>query len=375
MTSSGLLPGAFFRSDPTRLELLGALWVEAPTSALTSRPDPQGLGDTLDVRLEPGRPHFFSLPITPATEVRIASRLSGAVDVPQGEAVARLRVHLASGRDFELFLRAGRDTAEWAYDRSDVRPLVRHERPEVVEALRDLRGGFEGHQYLGVLAFPGRYLVDGLEIERLPGAGELIIGRMGLSDRRTGGAAPISLLGGFVSDEAHFHEALTLPQVRLFELPNSLGLARVVEKLRLLSNDDAVLAALDSPEAIGFDPRREALATAQDASGWLLPPGSTSSRAEIARARGSRVAVQAEGPGLLVLAESWDAGWGAAVDSQDAKVLRVNQLQMGVVIPPGFHRVEFHHHAPGLAAGLALAACPPVLLAFVSFRNLSTRGA
>lgn len=374
MTSAGLLPGAFFRGDPTRLELLGALWVEAPTSALTCRPDPHGLGDTLDLRLELGRPHFFPLPITPATEVRIASHLSGAVQVPQGEAVARLRVHLASGRALELFLRAGRDTAEWAYDRPDVRPFVRHEKPEVLEALRDPRGGFEGHQYLGVLTFPGRYVVEGLEVERLPGMGELLLSRIGLSDRRTGGGAPISLLGGFVSDEAHFHEALTLPAVRLFELPNSLGPARVVERLRLLPNDEAVLAALDSPETLGFDPRREALATGQDGAGWVLPQGSTSSGAKIELARGGHIVVRAEGPGLLVLAQSWDAGWSATVDSKDSKILRVNQVQMGVVLPPGFPRVEFHHHAPGLGAGLALAACPPLLLAVVRLRSFLSAG-
>src|SRR5262249_10939138 len=77
--------------------------------------------------------------------------------------------------------------------------------------------------------------------------------------------------------------------------------------------------------------------------------------AELVRGAGARLDVRAEGPGLLVVAESWDPGWSATVDDAPAPVLRVNDARMGVVLPAGTHFVALHHRARGLAAGLVLS--------------------
>jgi hypothetical protein len=354
MSSAGFFPGAFFRSDPTRLEVLGVQWAEIPSSALVSRPDPAGLGETLDIRLEVGRPRYFPLPMTPATQIRIASHLSGATRLEDDTPVARVKMRLASGRDVELLLRAGRDTAEWAYDRPDVAPSVRHRKARVLEPLVDPTG-FAGHQYLGILDLPGRFFVDGLGVERLPTEGELTLARIGVTDVRTESVAPVSLAAGYVSDEAHFSPLFETPAVRLFELPQTLGLARVTERLRVLPGDESVESVLNEAEQAGFDPRHETLVTEADAGGLALPPASVSSRAEVARSEGPRLALEAVGPGLLVLAENWDRGWRAHVDGKEVSVVRVNGTQMGAVLGPGPHFVEFRHHARGFGIGLALA--------------------
>jgi uncharacterized membrane protein YfhO len=75
----------------------------------------------------------------------------------------------------------------------------------------------------------------------------------------------------------------------------------------------------------------------------------------VARAVGNRIEVRAEGPGLLVVAESWDPGWSARVDGAPAGVLRVNQAQLGIPLGPGTHRVFLRHRPAGFAAGVALA--------------------
>src|SRR6185436_18952514 len=105
--------------------------VQAPTLALAEPADALGLGEKMDLVLEPSRPRFFALPITRATEVHFSSSLSQAIDVPQGALVARVLARLTSGREVELPVRAGIDTAEWAFDRADVRDRVRHERPRI----------------------------------------------------------------------------------------------------------------------------------------------------------------------------------------------------------------------------------------------------
>jgi hypothetical protein len=354
MSAGGWLPRAFFRTDPARLEVLGVRWVQVPTSALTTSGDGWGVGDALDVTLEAGRPRVFPLPIATATEIRLSSWLSDAVTVPQDAPVARVKVRLASGRSLEVLVRAGGDTAEWAYDRPDVRALVAHRRPLVLESFPS--GTFEGHHYKASLPLSGRYLVDGLEFERLPGEGRFTLSRVALFDAKTGRATAVSLTSSYVSDAAHFREAANTPAVKLFELPQSLPHAHVAERLKILPDDASVLHALEFPTVTGFDPWREALIPASEAGGIHLGEPATASRADVVRAGASRLDVDAIGPGVLVMAESWDAGWSAKVDEREATLLKVNYAQIGVVLGPGGHFVSLRHRPAGFVPGLVLAA-------------------
>jgi hypothetical protein len=100
------------------------------------------------------------------------------------------------------------------------------------------------------------------------------------------------------------------------------------------------------------DPLKEALLTEADARGAVLPTDGRVSKAK----------VRAEGPGLLVVAESWDHGWTAGLDGRPAPVLRVNHAQMAVTLGPGLHRAVLRYRAPGFRAGLVLAAAGGALL-------------
>jgi hypothetical protein len=356
MDAGGTLPGAFFRTSPARLELLGLRFLQLPSDALGARPDRWGLGETLDVTLPPGQARFFPLPISLATEIRIGSSLADAVEVPQGAAVAAVSVRLASGRDLPLYVRAGEDTAEWAYDRADVRGVIRHRRPRVLESFPGPEGGYEGHRYLGRLPLPGRYRIDGVRFERLPSEGRFTLSRLGAHDAQTGRFAAASLASGYVSDAGRVREVAATPGVRLYELPAAPAYAHVVERLVTLPNDAAVLGALREPREARLDPDRDAVARAADAEGMAPAPGAAASRAEVVRSTGGGLELRAAGPGLLVVAEGWDAGWRAELNGAPARLVRVNHAQLGLALPPGMHRVALRYHPRGFRAGLALAA-------------------
>ncbi|HKC13647.1 MAG TPA: hypothetical protein VKI41_16605 [Vicinamibacteria bacterium] len=357
MDPGGALPAGFFRTDPGRLELLGVRWVEVPSSALTTTPDPEGLGDPLDLPLEPERPRFFPLPLTRATELRLSSWLSYAVEVPQETPVAEVLVRLATGREVSLPFRAGVDTAEWAHDRPDVLPRVRHQRARVLESFPGPEGGFEGHHYKAILKLPARYLLDGVRIRALPGPWRLSLGRVGVFDAAKGRAVAVSTTGAYLSDTVRLREAAATPLVKLYQVLRGLGPARVVDGLRRFPEEEALLGALRAPTRAGIDSRREALITAADAQGVVVPEeGRRTMRAEVVRAVGSRLEVRAEGAGILVITEGWDPGWSAEVDGVGARVLRVNGTHMGVVLAAGTHRIVLRHHARGLMAGTLLAA-------------------
>jgi hypothetical protein len=355
MGADGTLPRRFLETDPGRLELLGIRWVQVPTETLVVPADADGLGEALDVVVEPPRPHLFPLPITRATEVRVVTFLTGAVAAEQGQVVAECVVRLASGREIWHPIRAGVETAEWAWERPDVRAAVRHGKA-AVHASFPAREGFLGHQYLGVLRLPGRFAVASLRFRAWPGAPPLWLLRAGLRDAETGRGVGLSVASAYVSDEVRLAEAAGTPLVSLFEVRRGIGAAWVVDSLRRLPDEGRLLDVLRAPTRLGVDARREALATESDAGGVALPPGSRSSPADVARAVGGRLVVRAAGPGLLVVGEGFDPGFSARVDGRAARVLRVNGDRMGVVLDAGTHRVVLTHRARGLGVGLALAS-------------------
>jgi hypothetical protein len=354
MRADGTLPRAFLETDPGRLELLGVRWVQVPTRSLVVPVDEEGLGDAVNVVLEPPRPKLFALPFTYATEVRFTSFLTGSTEVPQGAIVAECVARLATGREIWLPIRAGVETAEWAWERQDVRAVVRHERAPILESF-PVREGFAAHHYLGVLRLPGRFAVVALRFRAWPGAPPLWLLRVGLKDETTGRAVGVGLTSGYLSDEGRLREAAGTPLVTLFEVRRGIGPAWVVESLRRLPDAERVADFLRSPTRLGVDSRREALAAEADVEGVALPSATRSSGAVVARAVGGRLIVRAAGPGLLVVAEGWDAGWKVWVDGVPRRALRVNGDRLGVVLAEGTHRVVFRHRARGLGFGVGLA--------------------
>lgn len=359
--ADGTLTRALVETDPGRLELLGVRFVQVPTDALVVAADASGLGEPLDVVLEPPRPHLFPLPITRATEVRLLSFLSGAVEVPDGQVVAECTARLASGREVVLPVRAGVDTAEWAIDRPDVAGRVRHARPPV-HARFTTGQGVAGNQYLARLPLGARYAVRSLRLRALPGAPPLRIVRAGLYDAELSRGVGLATASAFVSDEVRLAEAAATPLVSLFELRRGIGEAWVVERLRRLPERARVLEVLRAPTRLGVDARAEAVAAEADARDVALPRGSRSQAADVARAEGGRIVVRAAGPGLLVVGEGYDPGFEARVDGVLTRVLRVNADRLGVLLQEGTHRVVLTHRARGLAAGVVIAGLTTLLL-------------
>ena len=292
MSVGGTLPSAFFEGDPRRLELLGVRWVQVPDSALRS----ELATKALRLYVEPKVARFFPFPITPTTEVRLISSLSEAVGLPQDEAVGFVHVRLTSGRELSFALRAGRETAEWAYDRPDVRAQVRHQRPQVADSW-SVEGGYEGHHYAATLALPGRFQVDGVRVEMRPDRGRLQIAHLRLFDSATHRLTPVSRPAVYVSDTSCVRETASTPAVRLFEVARQRG-------RRLRGGGAARQPTWRPPRGARF---RRARGCA---------------RAEVVRDDHGRLDVRAQGPGLLVLADAWDPGWRAEVDGRAERLVR-----------------------------------------------------
>ena len=351
MRSDGTASRELFETDPGRLELLGVRWVQVPTDTLAVPGDADGLGEPLDVVLEPPRPHLFALPITRATEVRLLSFLAGAVDVEDGDIVAECVARLASGREIWLPIRAGVDTAEWAWDRPDLarpgpsRPAESRTRPSpraraCAATSTSLRCGCRA-----------RFAVRSLRFRAVPGAPPLRLVRAGLYDAEASRATGLSTAAAFVSDEVRLAEAAGTPLVSLFEVRRGIGPAWVVESLRLLPDAQRVLDVLRAA-----DPARRRHATRGDcrggrrarrraAPGQPLPGGGRrAGRGGAHRSAGSGTRAAGDRRGLRPRVPGPRRGF-------EARVLRVNADRIGVVLQEGTHRVVLTHRARGLRGG------------------------
>jgi hypothetical protein len=136
---------------------------------------------------------------------------------------------------------------------------------------------------------------------------------------------------------------------RVYEASGPMELYTLVHKVIPFANKDSFRKEL----AAGFDYHR--LATVEKPKGQIVPPllraiektGTDAPMPEdlvepIFRTPNViGVLANSPQPGLLILNERWSNDWHARVNSQAAKVLRVNFTQPAVVLPAGRNYVEF----------------------------------
>ncbi len=138
--------------------------------------------------------------------------------------------------------------------------------------------------------------------------------------------------------------------------PSALPRAYMVPRAAIVAVDDARVV----DRFATADPRRAVLMTTDP----LAEVGERTPRqefrpAEWVDAQADRLVldVTTEGPGLLVVADTWMPGWTARVDGRVAPILRGNHAQRVITLKePGRHRIILEYHAPGLVLGAALSA-------------------
>jgi uncharacterized membrane protein YfhO len=79
--------------------------------------------------------------------------------------------------------------------------------------------------------------------------------------------------------------------------------------------------------------------------------------------------VEAEGPGLLVLAELAYPGWRVQIDGKPGELYLVAGMLRGVQLGPGRHEVVFAFRPLSLYLGLGLWAFACLFLAFDYHRS------
>jgi hypothetical protein len=133
--------------------------------------------------------------------------------------------------------------------------------------------------------------------------------------------------------------------VRAWRVPGAQPRAWVAGAVLSVPDDRAALRALAS--GVAERPPVE--------PGLRLPQGAVSAPVSaFAHTGAGQLDVSVESPGLLVVNESWRAGWRARVDGRPVPVHRVGGAMLGVVVPEGAAAVRLFYRPDGWIRGQRL---------------------
>ncbi|HEU0173458.1 MAG TPA: hypothetical protein VFV58_04290, partial [Blastocatellia bacterium] len=183
--------------------------------------------ELLGLNLTPGSGAEAPLAGSMASELAIVSTMTNSTQVPDESPVARIRLRTRDGPVIELELRAGRDTAEWAYDRKDVRAAVKHRRAKVVESVP--AEGFSANRYLARLQFERAEIV-GIKFEYLAADASVLILRASLLDPTTGA---VTTLSPTQFQAARWRKLATFGEVEVYENLKALPRAWFVRRAEI----------------------------------------------------------------------------------------------------------------------------------------------
>lgn len=326
--------------------------------------------------LNAGKRLSFEVPGVMTDRIALITNLSWAEAVSDGTTVAHLRLFAFDGREFDFNIRAGSETAEWAYDRPDIRARVRHKRPTIAMSYKvvDAAGEYDAHNYLALFSLPERVGINRgeIETEALPKSPDVLLGifRISLVENASGATYALTRneIGIGATDQKtkssarenvpqrtnHWQLLAPTPDVDIYENTNALPRVWLASDARAL-NEQTTLEVIRSgrlPDGSPWDPLRTALVESEVAS--VLADTTGQAHSDITTYEPNRVQIHASStrPSLLVLSENHYPGWRAYVDGQSVEVMRVNYNQRGVALPAGNHLVTFVYRPKSVLIGL-----------------------
>jgi len=306
-----------------------------------------------------------SLPPSMASELAIVTMMADSIHIPDETPVARIRLRTKDGRVIELELRAGRDTAEWTYDKKEAtRAAIKHRRAKVVESIP--AGGFSANCYLARLPFERAEIV-GVELETLEPEAIVWIWRASLLDSTTGAVTTLSAIN---FQGSQWRKLATFGDIEVYENLKALPRAWFVSRAAIEPSADA-LKTIETgrmKDGRAFDPAETVLLEKEDfgnrehAAQQIVEP--VNAEVKVTKYEPQRIELETrnERPGFLVLSEIYYPGWEARIDGAQAIVERANYTLRGVAVPAGNHRVEFIFRAHSFRNGATWSLLGVLLL-------------
>ncbi len=249
----------------------------------------------------------------------VESYLSHSTHLPDGELVAELVLRDASGREERIPLRAGLDTAEWAYEREDVAAKIAHAMPQVATTWPAISGWppgeHPGHSYVARVALDAPLRLK--EVMWRPARPEAFVRLERVRLRETSGRT--RLLSHLVGLGDH-------------------SIAYRSQDVVVYRNEDVLPRAYALPQnAVTVSGGRVSLPKPLRAE-ELLP-------VQVVTYEDMLVVLRArtEEPAYLILADLAYPGWRATVDGVEPPILVADGVFRALALSPGEHEIVFSY--------------------------------
>ena len=326
-------------ADAPLLDVLGVRWTAGTSTGLNPVVIGAGCGSDggvtkLQAKLPAG--------LTPDA-IRIVSHMSCSTQLGTSHDMADAVLADGTGKIIESYVvEAGVNTAEWAYDRADVRASVSHARPHVFESFD--AGGFNGLWFDATWAIQPGALQDGsITLAMREDAGAPLMTRsIEAKDSLTG--AWVALPFGPLSEAS---APLNSPPIDVQGVPvrerlGYRGMAWVACAARVvpLQEQGAILRA--SRANAKLDERKTVLLEDQVANLSMTCKSPAPTRVVERRPGYWKLRTESDGAGMLVVSTSFNSGWNASVDGIATKVQPAYGLVLGIPVAAGKHEVELH---------------------------------
>lgn len=293
----------------------------------------------------------------------VESYASHATDLPDGYLAAEIILTDSTGQEVRLPLRTGLETAEWAYERSDVRANIRHQKAPVARSW-PARSGFPpedhlGHVYRAEYRIPEGFAVRNIYVKPNLPCAFVRIERFFLLDTQGGWHLLSHLIG-----EGNHTLVYRSEDVAIYENHDMLPRAFIIHQAHIVGDDRLALEWLGDK---GFDPTREVIIVL-DKRAVIHPPSEADEvlSLEADRSRdvveflveeSQRLVLQAtaSSPGYLVLCDAYYPGWQARVDGELVPILKANGYFRAIYLRSGRHEVEFVYRPRSFQVGAVIS--------------------
>ncbi len=307
-----------------------------------------------------------------ATRLGIIGALACSVDLQQGTSFAEVVIRDSSGRSQVQYLRAGEHVSEWAWDCSDVRPVVQHERAPVFRSYSAERGSVkcEGHDYVAVLTLDSVQEISNVSFRWTAPPGTFALKKLTVIDDERHISRPVHPIRSldhssrwrFVGDISYSNsgygpdvDAEEFGASRVYENLHAHPRAWLVAEARQVTEEDAFTAIRTSrlPDGKRFESRRVALIEESSPLSIQSTTQDGTARVRLIEENIMEVDVFSSAPAFLVTSDTFYPGWKATIDGSPTHIYQTNYLLRGVVVPAGTHLVRFEFKPSSFYYGLA----------------------
>jgi len=318
-----------------------------------------------------------------ATAIGIVSSLACSDKLTNNAEVVQILVQDATGKVVTKSLRAGRDTAEWAYECSDVLPQMQHNKASIFTSSLHQRPDYPDcqiHQYLSVLPLGQINNVEDIDLKWVGSSGAINIHKISLIDEPIGQSYPITNTDISLADTTRWKQVEEIQKtstqpvwnegVRIYENLRAMPRAWLVPEI-LTAKKEEVLQAIQSsklPDGRSYDPFQVALV--EKPLNFKIEKPDTSATTKIINLEDTQLEIKtsSSSPAFLVLSDVYYPGWEARIDGTPTKIFQTNYVLRGVQVPAGEHTIKFEFKPVSFHIGAGISAASLFLLGYLAWK-------